>query len=690
MKNPWAGGLNCPQFSEIDLNGDGLMDLVAFERNFYGAVKTFINHGEEGYRFVPEYRQLFPEMSNWMLLRDFDCDGRQDIFTSVPAGVAVYRNEPHPGSGIKFTLVTSLLQSQYSNGQTPVYVASTDIPAIDDIDGDGDLDILSFDILGNSVEYHKNMSMENYGDCSALEYVLDSRCWGYFSEDGNSNTVTLFDTCDMTPPAVPESERHAGSTILSVDLHGNGLKDLLLGDITYPNVVRLTNGGSPEEAVITGYITDFPAGSLPVDLTVFPASYHIDVDQDGLKDLLVAPNNPNTSGNYKNVWFYRNEGTAAISEFVFRQRDFLQEGMIDTGERSFPVFFDENADGLLDIVIGNFGYFVASGEYSSRLMLLRNTGSAEAPAFEITDDDYADLGMFGFSGIYPAFGDMDGDGDSDMVTGDEEGNVHYFRNDGGAGNPAEFVLSQPVFKGIDVGQSAKPQIIDVNMDGLPDLLVGERSGTVNYFENTGTAENPDFNASPTVGEFGSVDVMPECCTGYSVPFMTKDSVGSSILYVSSEQGILYLFDNIDGNLNGTFNLVDSMNLYTFNSTISGSDLNGDGKTEFLSGEYAGGISLLKHGTPSSLGIAAQNNRPAKLRLSPNPTARWLRVEIESGSLTDNAQARIFNLMGQEMPVRQIHDGTENIMVDAMELQPGVYLLKVRDGDTVYSSKFMKE
>ncbi len=116
-----------------------------------------------------------------------------------------------------------------------------------------------------------------------------------------------------------------------------------------------------------------------------------------------------------------------------------------------------------------------------------------------------------------AFGDMDNDGDKDMITGDEDGNLHYFRNDGGAGNPADFTISQPNYKGIDIGESAKPQIIDVNRDGLPDLLVGERSGTINYFENIGTPQSADFSASPNNDFFGEIDVMAECCTGFSAP-----------------------------------------------------------------------------------------------------------------------------------------------------------------------------
>ncbi len=69
--------------------------------------------------------------------------------------------------------------------------------------------------------------------------------------------------------------------------------------------------------------------------------------------------------------------------------------MIDVGERSFPVFFDENADGLKDIISWEFWLLsLRSGNYSSQLMLLRNTGTMEEPAFEMINQDYAELAEF--------------------------------------------------------------------------------------------------------------------------------------------------------------------------------------------------------------------------------------------------------------------------------------------------------
>ena len=87
---PWATGLNATQASPYDFNGDGLMDLFFFEPNSMANYETgdkinpFINVGGSGqikYRYAPEYREGFPALEEYALLRDYNCDGKPDIFT---------------------------------------------------------------------------------------------------------------------------------------------------------------------------------------------------------------------------------------------------------------------------------------------------------------------------------------------------------------------------------------------------------------------------------------------------------------------------------------------------------------------------------------------------------------------------------------------------------------------------------
>ena len=87
---PWAGGLNAVHFSEIDLDIDGTPDLFGFEKHG-NRILTFLRRGER-YVYAPEYTKRFPEMHDWVILQDYNFDGKPDIFTYGLAGIRVFRN----------------------------------------------------------------------------------------------------------------------------------------------------------------------------------------------------------------------------------------------------------------------------------------------------------------------------------------------------------------------------------------------------------------------------------------------------------------------------------------------------------------------------------------------------------------------------------------------------------------------
>ena len=140
FKNAWAGGLNAVQFAQIDLNGDGFEDVLAFDRTNQ-KVFTYINKsvlgGAIALAYDPIFEKYFPSVENWIILCDYDGDKRKDLFTSTSAGVKVYRNIS-VGSNIKFEVVSEALFSEGFSSKINLYVAASDIPAIGDLDGDGD------------------------------------------------------------------------------------------------------------------------------------------------------------------------------------------------------------------------------------------------------------------------------------------------------------------------------------------------------------------------------------------------------------------------------------------------------------------------------------------------------------------------------------------------------------------------
>ena len=117
-------------------------------------------------------------------------------------------------------------------------MSSVDIPHIGDLDFDGDLDILTFSIIGNNVEWHKNNSIEDFGDCDSLNFTLEDDCWGDFSENFANNSVTL-DDCSQKKQAYIEHAKHSGSTVTALDLNADSFYELLLGDVTFDNIFLL-------------------------------------------------------------------------------------------------------------------------------------------------------------------------------------------------------------------------------------------------------------------------------------------------------------------------------------------------------------------------------------------------------------------------------------------------------------------
>ena len=91
LKNPWTGGFNSVQISKIDLNNDQIEDLFVFDRSC-NKVITFLNDNNQ-FIYAPEYESKFPnDLKNWVLLRDYNNDGKKDIFSYVSGGIGVWKN----------------------------------------------------------------------------------------------------------------------------------------------------------------------------------------------------------------------------------------------------------------------------------------------------------------------------------------------------------------------------------------------------------------------------------------------------------------------------------------------------------------------------------------------------------------------------------------------------------------------
>jgi len=298
---------------------------------------------------------------------------------------------------------------------------------------------------------------------------------------------------------------------------------------------------------------------------------YLDYDDDGNVDLIVGiddgteygwANAYDPSGTWTNgplrgfVYLIRNLGTTAKPDYDKPVKVMTGDKPVETYGWPSPSFADFDRDGDLDLVCG---------EFLDSFTYFENIGSRKKPV-------YAPGRRLNYRGkpvamdlemITPTAIDWDGDGDVDLIVGDEDGRVAFIENTGKLDRQRTPQFLPPVYfqqeaEDVKCGALATPVGFDWDADGDIDIICGNTAGYISFFENLSGpgVERPKWAAPKRLeaggktlrimaGPNGSIQGPCEAKWGYTTQTVADwDGDGLPDLIVSSIWGKVHWYRNV--------------------------------------------------------------------------------------------------------------------------------------------------
>ncbi len=639
--NVFAGGIDQPRFQFVDIDGDQDPDLFILDRDD----RLWFYRNAGGVLRMEPNVTFGITAGSWFRFVDIDGDGDADCMTNgMFSEVSLYTNigtVQHP----QFQLTQGAL---LDTSGMELFSERFSIPTFADIDGDGDFDFFSGGSIG-SVSFY-----ENIGTPFVPQFTFVTGAFGGINIQGG-------------PKHIPKA-LHGASGIEFFDADSNGVLDMFWGDYFNPSLYYLYNSGTKQSPNIALVDSTYPNEAVIATLG-FNVPQHVDVDSDGLTDLIVGSVFP--SAEYDNFHFYKNTGSNAQPFYSLQTKNLIP--MIDAGSRSSVAAADFDGDGDIDIVVSS-----ASGA----VHLYENSGSQALPVyfpvpvltFTISNNFYSMV----------TAGDINNDGKPDLVIGNFDGRIKTFANMTEDGIISFSHVEHP-FDAFSVGQNSAPCLTDLDGDGDLDLLIGNSGGQLSFWKNIGTNAAPSY-ARDTL--LTLIDVGND-----AVPFAADiDLDGTLDLLIGNSDGTLHHYRQSQSNFK-KFDLVskkfEGIEIKTQSAPCI-IDLDADGDPDVLLGNGKGGVFFYQNSGTSSV-MALAGSKPEEIALEqnyPNPFNPSTTIPF---SLPSEAfvSLEIFDLLGRKIETvinNHMNSGKYSIHYGATNLPSGtyVYRLSVRSHQRVHA------
>jgi len=397
----------------LDYDNDGLLDIYFVNSltvdllKTNGKTKSFLYRNNGDGTFTDATSKAGVGDIGWgmgVAVADYNNDGFDDLYVTCVGPNHLLKNNGN-GTFSDATQRAKVSDPRWSTGAAFV-----------DYDHDGKLDLMvanyvAFDFK-NLPEFGKGRLCQYKGipvQCGPRGLPGDGDTLYHNEGDGTFSDVTK-------KAGVADPNGYYGMGIICSDFDENGLVDIFVANDSTPNFLYKNNGNGTFEEV--GFLSGTAVnenGSEQGSMGVTVGDY----DHDGRLDLFVT----NFDDDYNTL--YRNDGKLSFTDVSHAAKvAAVSLPYVGWGTK----FFDFDNDGWVDLFVANGHVYPQIPTYRQRNFIHRNNH----------DGTFSEVAMqlgtpFGEkrAGRGVAFGDLDNDGDVDLVINNLDGAPTVLRNDGG-------------------------------------------------------------------------------------------------------------------------------------------------------------------------------------------------------------------------------------------------------------------
>ncbi len=665
MEFPWLGGINMGLAFTVDVNSDNLDELIILDGFRNASIVLYQDSNLEfpysDHRF--NNSSLVGKFQNWQVLHDLNQDGIVDRIFYDNFGIlnqGVFYELGNIENGI-LNFTNNKTQIEFSNqgDLMPLFANAYSIPELADVDYNGSLDMVLFDGEGSFRQFEISLSNEGlpiftivdecfgniYVDYSPLPILGDGEC----PKDSLLNNSSLF-------------RKHSNDAALSINPNSNGNPELYVSNAYQNNIVELQEN-------LNGYALSneyFPDGEFLIKQ--FPTLSEINIPGELNQHFMCTTVEPFAEESKKVINFFKYDQGQNEFEINSEMTDYFNSNYIDIGTFTRISTFDIDKNGLNDLVFIDNN--TESVNDSTTLTCLFHYIENDISAF-IKKDVKFDFPIVEFWADLEFF-DIDQDGDKDLIQSGLSGQFHLFENTS-VNQDLSFELDTSYFQDIDVGSTSSAVFYDVDQDGKFDLISGNQNGRLSYFRNISNGN--EFKLELVSDYFGEIDVREiGKAFGYSSPEILSYQ-GKDYLLVGSKKGVVELYQFIESNIEYVETLELNSGKFTIPSVIN-LDNSNDNVGLFLS-NIGGGVQAFASDQIVTHSDELKYWIDTKMKVFPNP-ANSDYVNLSSSVFAGKkATLQLVTADGKIALQENIvfnHDG--ELEINVSQIKKGLYFLRI--------------